>query len=142
MKKVMNLIVILIACVLTYSCYENSNNRQKKIHTYDIDIRTVNGLRYAYYNGEAYTGDVYSSDERSKMVIKNGIAIVAYANYGQQGEHPWESEMQICEDINSVEQHRADAYYNGSPGARLASDLYDDLKINTLRSLPNCSFSY
>lgn len=142
MKKVMNLFVLLIACVLTCSCYEMSNNRQEKIHTYDIDIRTVNGVRYAYYNGEAYTGDVYSSDERSKMEIRNGIAIVAYANYGQQGEHPWESEMAIYEDINTVEQHRTNAYYNGSPGEKLASDLYDDLKIKTLRSLPNCSFSY
>lgn len=122
--------------------YQGDNNKQRKIHTYDIDIRTVNGLRYAYYNGEAYTGDVYSSDERSKMEIRNGIAIVAYANYGQHSEHAWESEMAIYEDINTVEQHKANVYNNGSPGERFASDLYDELKINTLRSLPNCSFSY
>lgn len=121
---------------------ESDGNIQRIIHTPDIDIRTVNGLRYAYYNGEAYTGDVYASDERSKMEIRNGIAIVAYANYGQHSEHAWESEMAIYEDINTVEQHRANVYNNGSPGERFASDLYDELKIKTLSSLPNCSFSY
>lgn len=121
---------------------ESDGDKQRIIHTTDIDIRIVNGLRYAYYNGTAYTGDVYSSDERSKMVIQNGIAIVAYANYGQHSEHAWESEMAIYEDINTVEQHRAYVYNNDNPGERLTSEIYDVLKIKTLRSLPNCSFSY
>ena len=38
-------------------------------------------MNYAYYQGVPFSGEVFSSDEKSMMVIKNGIAVVAYANY-------------------------------------------------------------
>ena len=41
-----------------------------------------------------------------------------------------------------LEQHRADALNSNEPGIKLASAIYDELIIKTLRSLPNCNFSH
>ena len=102
----------------------------------------VSGMNYAYYQGEPFSGEVFSSDEKSMMVIKNGIAVVAYANYGQSGNIGFENQLEIHDDLYTIEQHRADALNCGEPGINLASAIYDELKIRTLRSLPNCSFSH
>ena len=99
-------------------------------------------MNYAYYQGEPFSGEVFSSDEKSMMVIKNGIAVVAYANYGQSGNIGFENQLEIHDDLYTIEQHRADALNFGEPGINLASAIYDELKIRTLRSLPNCSFSH
>lgn len=33
-------------------------------------------MNYAYYQGEPFSGEVFSSDEQSMMVIRNGIALL------------------------------------------------------------------
>lgn len=43
---------------------------------------------------------------------------------------------------DTIRQHQADALNSNDPGINLASAIYDELKIRTLRSLPNCSFSH
>ena len=132
----------IIACVFTCACNNLSNKHQKKIYTPDISIKKVSGMNYAYYQGEPFSGEVFSSDEQSMMVIKNSIAVVAYANYGQSGNIASENQLEIHDDLYTIEQHRADALNSGEPGINLASAIYDELKIRTLRSLPNCSFSH
>ena len=102
----------------------------------------VSGMNYAYYQGEPFSGEVFSSDEKSMMVIRNGIAVVAYANYGQSGNIGFENQLKIHDDIYTIEQHRADALNSNEPGIKLASAIYDELIIKTLRSLPNCNFSH
>lgn len=111
----------------------------KTVYTSDIDIRTINGINYAYYRGETYSGDVYSNNERHKMVIRNGLAVVAYSNYGVHSGNMSEKEMAINEDINSLEQKVAAGF--DSPGINLSNEIYVKPKIEALRSLPNCSFS-
>lgn len=132
----------IIACVFTCACNNFSNKHQKKIYTPDISIKKVSGMNYAYYQGEPFSGEVFSSDEKSMMVIKNGIAVVAYANYGQSGNIGFENQLEIHDDLYTIEQHRADALNSNEPGIKLASAIYDELIIKTLRSLPNCSFSH
>ena len=132
----------IIACVFTCACNNLSNKHQKKIFTPDISIRKIRGMNYAYYQGVPFSGEVFSSDEKSMMVIKNGIAVVAYANYGQSGNIASENQLEIHDDLYTIEQHRADALNSGEPGINLASAIYDELIIKTLRSLPNCSFSH
>lgn len=128
--------------MFTCACNNLSNKHQKKIYTPDISIKKVSGMNYAYYQGEPFSGEVFSSDEKSMMVIKNGIAVVAYANYGQSGNIGFENQLEIHDDLYTIEQHRADALNSNEPGINLASAIYDELKIRTLRSLPNCSFSH
>ena len=94
-------------------------------------------MTYAYYQGEPFSGEVFSSDEQSMMVIRNSIAVVAYANYGQSGNIGFENQLKIHDDIYTIEQHRADALNSNEPGIKLASAIYDELIIKTLRSLPN-----
>ena len=132
----------IIACVFTCACNNLSNKHQKKIFTPDISVRKISGMNYAYYQGEPFSGEVFSSDEKSMMVIKNGIAVVAYANYGQSGNIASENQLEIHDDLYTIEQHRADALNSNEPGIKLASAIYDELIIKTLRSLPNCSFSH
>ena len=132
----------IIACVFTCACNNLSNKHQKKIFTPDISIRKIRGMKYAYYQGEPFAGEVFSSDEQSMMVIKNSIAVGAYANYGQSGNIASENQLEIHDDLYTIEQHRADALNSGDPGINLASAIYDELKIKTLRSLPNCNFSH
>ena len=132
----------IIACVFTCACNNLSNKHQKKIFTPDISIRKIRGMNYAYYQGVPFSGEVFSSDEKSMMVIRNGIAVVAYANYGQSGNIGFENQLEIHDNLYTIEQHRADALNSGEPGINLASAIYDELKIRTLRSLPNCSFSH
>ena len=127
----------IIACVFTCACNNLSNKHQKKIFTPDISIRKIRGMNYAYYQGVPFSGEVFSSDEKSMMVIKNGIAVVAYANYGQSGNIGFENQLKIHDDIYTIEQHRADALNSNEPGIKLASAIYDELIIKTLRSLPN-----
>ena len=127
----------IIACVFTCACNNLSNKHQKKIYTPDISIKKVSGMNYAYYQGEPFSGEVFSSDEKSMMVIKNGIAVVAYANYGQSGNIGFENQLEIHDDLYTIEQHRADALNSNEPGIKLASAIYDELIIKTLRSLPN-----
>ena len=69
------------------------------------------------------------------MVIRNGIAVVAYANYGQSGNIGFENQLEIHDDLYTIEQHRADALNSNEPGIKLASAIYDELIIKTLRSL-------
>lgn len=132
----------IIACVFTCACNNLSNKHQKKIFTPDISVRKISGMNYAYYQGEPFSGEVFSSDEKSMMVIKNGIAVVAYANYGQSGNIASENQLEIHDDLYTIEQHRAEALNSNEPGIKLASAIYDELKIRTLYSLPNCSFSH
>lgn len=132
----------IIACVFTCACNNLSNKHQKKIFTPDISVRKISGMNYAYYQGEPFSGEVFSSDEKSMMVIKNGIAVVAYANYGQSGNIASENQLEIHDDLYTIEQHRAEALNSNEPGIKLASAIYDELIIKTLRSLPNCSFSH
>jgi len=93
----------MLTCLLVTSCIYTGANLKKKVYTPDITIKPVNGIRYAYYNDELYTGDVYSSDEKSKMEIMNGLAIVAYANYGVTSGEDWEKEMEIHEDVSTLQ---------------------------------------
>ena len=127
----------IIACVFTCACNNLSNKHQKKIFTPDISIRKIRGMNYAYYQGVPFSGEVFSSDEKSMMVIQNGIAVVAYANYGQSGNIGFENQLEIHDDLYTIEQHRADALNSNEPGIKLASAIYDELIIKTLRSLPN-----
>ena len=83
-----------------------------------------------------------TADEKSMMVIRNGIAVVAYANYGQSGNIASENQLEIHDDLYTIEQHRADALNSNEPGIKLASAIYDEVIIKTLRSLPNCNFSH
>lgn len=142
MKQIRFLLFAICTCVLICSCDGLGNKHQKKIYTPDISIKKVSGMNYAYYQGEPFSGEVFSSDEKSMMVIRNGLAVVAYANYGQSGNIASENQLEIHDDLYTIEQHRADALNSGDPGINLASAVYDGLKINTLRSLPNCSFSH
>lgn len=142
MKHLRFLLLAIITCVLTCSCDGLSNKYQKRIYTPDISIRKVSGMNYAYYQGEPFSGEVFSSDEKSMMVIKNGLAVVAYANYGQSGNIASENQLEIHDDLYTIRQHRADALNSNDPGINFASAIYDELKIRTLRSLPNCSFSH
>ena len=132
----------IIACVFTCACNNLRNKHQKKIYTPDISIKKVSGMNYAYYQGEPFSGEVFSSAEKSMMVIQNCIAVVAYANYGQSGNIGFENQLEIHDDLYTIEQHRADALNSNEPGIKLASAIYDELIIKTLRSLPNCSFSH
>lgn len=142
MRQIKFLLLAIIACVFTCACNNLSNKHQKKIYTPDISIKKVSGMNYAYYQGEPFSGEVFSSDEKSMMVIRNGIAVVAYANYGQSGNVAFENQLEIHDDLYTIEQHRADALNSNEPGIKLASAIYDELKIKTLRSLPNCNFSH
>lgn len=142
MRQIKFLLFAIFTCVLTCSCDGLGNKHQKKIFTPDISIRKISGMNYAYYQGVPFSGEAFSSDEKSMMVIQNGIAVVAYANYGQSGNIGFENQLEIHDDLYTIEQHRADALNSGEPGINLASAIYDELKIRTLRSLPNCSFSH
>lgn len=142
MKHLRFLFFALFICVFTCSCDGLGKKQQKKIYTPDITIKKVSGMNYAYYQGELFSGDVFSSDEKSMMAIKNGIAVVAYANYGQSGNIASENQLEIHEDLSTIEQHQAKASYTNGQRISLASAIYDELKIRTLRSLPNCSFSH
>ena len=95
--------------MFTCACNNLSNKHQKKIFTPDISIRKIRGMNYAYYQGVPFSGEVFSSDEKSMMVIKNGIAVVAYANYGQSGNIASENQLEIHDDLYTIEQHRAEA---------------------------------
>ena len=77
-------------------------------------------MTYAYYQGEPFSGEVFSSDEKSMMVIQNGIAVVAYANYGQSGNIGFENQLEIHDDLYTIEQHRADALNSNEPGNKFS----------------------
>lgn len=138
MKHIKLLLWAIFACVLICSCDESTQH--KKIYTSDISVKKINGMNYAYYQGRPFSGEVLASDKKSMMVIKNGMAVVAYANYGQSGSTSFENQLDIYDDIYTLEQHRANAYYNGTPGQKFVNGVYYELKIRALRSLPNCCF--
>lgn len=138
MKNLKLLFVLFVAFMFSSSCDVSS---RLKVHTPDITIQTINGMRYAYYEGKAYSGDVYSFDEKNKMVIKNGIAVVAYANQGVTTGGPLEKEIAIYEDIYSLQNKIANSSNSDNPWSSMAGQLYTQPKIEALRTLPNCSFA-
>lgn len=138
MKNLKLLFVFFVAFMFWSSCDVSS---RLKVHTPDITIQTVNGIRYACYKGTAYSGDVYSFDEKNKMVIKNGIAVVAYANQGVTTGGPLEKEIAIYEDIYSLQNKLSNSNNSDGPWSSFATQVFTQPKIDALRTLPNCSFA-
>lgn len=138
MKNLKFLLFFIITLLIANSCDVPSRLR---VHTPDITIQTVNGIRYACYKGTAYSGDVYSFDEKNKMVIKNGIAVVAYANQGVTTGGPLEKEIAIYEDIYSLQYKLSHSNNNNDPWSSMAGQVFTQPKIDALRTLPNCSFT-
>lgn len=138
MNNLKFLFFFFLALMFASSCDLTSRMR---VHTPDITIQTVNGIRYACYKGTAYSGDVYSFDEKNKMVIKNGIAVVAYANQSVTTGGPLEKEIAIYEDIYSLQNKIANSSNSDNPWSSMAGQLYTQPKIDALRTLPNCSFA-
>lgn len=138
MKNLKFLLFFIIVLLFANSCDVSSRLR---VHTPDITIQTINGIRYACYEGKAYSGDVYSYDEKHKMVIKNGIAVVAYVNQGVTTGGPLEKEIAIYEDIYSLQNELSNSNNSDSPWSSFATQVFTQPKIDALRTLPNCSFA-
>lgn len=136
---------MLLTCIILGSCNNTGNiPMQRKVYTPDITIREVDGMRYAYYNGNLYTGEVYSSDEKNMMEIRNGIAIVAYGNYGSTSNEFGKAQVEIHEDYYTTSEsldRGTDLSQEHSLGELFASAMVDGGNKKILETLPRCSFS-
>lgn len=147
MKQIKSLTsLFVIVCFLLCSCGKAARVLKvandiapKTVYTSDIDIRTINGVNYAYYRGEVYSGDVFSNNEKHKMVIRNGLAVVAYGNYGANSGT--EKELEIRKDRYTLEQEIYQAEGTQELGKNVTCLLYTKPMLGILNTLPDCSFS-
>ncbi|WP_029328874.1 hypothetical protein [Bacteroides sp. 14(A)] len=72
--KTLKLLMSLFTVLVCYSCVN-------KVYLPDIEIREVNYEEYCYYQGELYSGKIYSSDESCCTIVQNGVPIAAYVHF-------------------------------------------------------------